>query len=104
MNAISGGSPCFTPSLVPRLAEKAIEAAIQAGAAILAGEPWRVARIIRGADGMTLQELAAEVSRRRALPPSSDFNRALALAQLSCALNRPGFAAGWAEHARNCCA
>jgi hypothetical protein len=106
MNALTEGFPCSTPcfGLLPRLAENSIETVIQAGATILAVEPWRIARIIRSADGMTFQELATEVSRRRALPPSADFNRILALAQLACALERPGFAASWAKHARNYCA
>jgi hypothetical protein len=103
MNVVTESFLCATPDagFVPQFAEKAIQAAIQAGAAILAVEPWRVARIIRGADGMTFQELASEASRRRALPPPADLNRALALAQLLCALERPGFAACWAEHARD---
>ena len=106
MNALTEGFPCSTPSygLLSQLAAKAIDASVQAEAAILAVEPWRIARIIRGADGMTVQELAKEVSRRRALPPSADFNRILALAQLACALERPGFAASWAKHARDYCA
>ena len=106
MNVVTESFSCSTPNagLIPRLAEKPIQSAIQAGAAILAVEPWRVGRIIRGADGMTFQELATEASRRRALPPPADLNRALALAQLICALERPGFAACWAEYARNYCA
>jgi hypothetical protein len=81
-------------------AQKAVQATIQAGAAALIAEPWRVERIIRGAETMTFQELAREVARRRALPPPADFNRALALAQLARALQRPGFAACWSERLR----
>jgi hypothetical protein len=83
------------------LAEQAVEAALRTGAAILAAEPWRIGRIIRGADDLTLQELAGEVVRRRRLPPPADFNRVVALAQLARALEFPGFAARWRDHARS---
>jgi hypothetical protein len=76
-------------------AVNAIEAVVTAGAALLIAEPWRASRIIRGADRLTFDELAAEVSRRRALPPAADFNRALALAQLVRAIDEPAFAAAW---------
>ena len=43
------------------------------GRAILIAEPWRVARIIRGAETMTFDELAAEIARtaRQARPRTS---------------------------------
>jgi hypothetical protein len=81
----------------------AIEAIVEAGARLLIDEPWRVGRIIRGADGMTLRQLADEATRRRALAPPTDFNRALALAQLNRALEAPRFALAWSER-RGACA
>ena len=80
----------------------AIEAIVEAGARLLIAEPWRVARIIRGADAMTYRELTAEAARRRALPPPGDFNRALALAQLARALDAPSFAAAFAAWSAAC--
>jgi hypothetical protein len=76
-------------------AVSAIDAVVAAGAALLIAEPRRASRIIRGADRLTFDALAAEVARRRALPPAADFNRALALAQLVRALEQPAFAAAW---------
>lgn len=83
-------------------AASAIEAIIEIGARLLIAEPWRVARIIRGAHAMTYSELTAEAARRRALPPPSDFNRALALAQLARALEAPSFAAAFASRSAAC--
>jgi hypothetical protein len=83
-------------------AASAVEAVVEAGAKRLIAEPWRVARIVRGAEAMTFQELAAEAARRRALPPNPDFNRALAFAQLSRALKSPAFAASFASSAATC--
>jgi hypothetical protein len=80
----------------------AIEAIVEAGARRLIAEPWRVARIIRGAYAMTFRELAAESARRRALPPPADFNRALALAQLARALEAPSFAEAFASRSAAC--
>jgi hypothetical protein len=82
-------------------ASGAVEAVVRAGARLLAAEPWRVGRIIRGADALTLQELAAEVARRGRLPPAKDFNRALALKQLTRALQQPEFIAGWSAWRAN---
>jgi hypothetical protein len=79
------------------LASNAVESAVRAGAALLLAEPWRVSRIIRGAEALTLEDLLAEVARRRRLPPAADFNRALALKQLARALDEPGFAAAWSR-------
>jgi hypothetical protein len=75
----------------------AVGAIIDAGAKLLIAEPRRVGRVIRGAEQMTLDELAAEAARRRVGPPPADFNRALALAQLARALETPDFAAAWAR-------
>jgi hypothetical protein len=73
----------------------ALAAIVDAGASILLAEPWRVARIIRGADKMTIHELAAQLARRGGGPPA-DLNRAIALAQLALALKSPTFCATWA--------
>jgi hypothetical protein len=73
----------------------AIDAVIEAGATTLVAEPWRADRIVRGAERLTLDELAKEAARRRALPPPADFNRVLALAQLSRALEKSAFARSW---------
>jgi hypothetical protein len=78
-------------------AAAAVEAVIEAGAARLIAEPWRVSRIIRGADGLSLEQLRIAVRRRRALP-YADFNRALAFAQLARALDQPSFAAAWSSN------
>jgi hypothetical protein len=80
-------------------AASAVEAIVEAGAGLLIAETWRVARIIRGADRLTFEDLAAEIARRRALPSPADFNRALALAQLARAVERPAFAASWTRRA-----
>jgi len=80
----------------------AVEAIVDAGAKLLIAEPWRASRIVRGAGDMTFQELAAEAARRRALPMNADFNRALALAQLSRALKSPAFAASFAARGSAC--
>ena len=103
MTAIAICPPAFSIAQ-PFAAEaaRAVEATIEVGAERLIAEPWRVSRIIRGADGMTFQELAAEAARRRALPPNGDFNRALALAQLARALKSPAFAASFAARAVAC--
>ncbi|HLW90324.1 MAG TPA: hypothetical protein VKS78_03355 [Roseiarcus sp.] len=83
-------------------AKAAVEAVIVAGAKLLIEEPWRVSRIIRGADAMTFPELAAETKRRRALSSPADFNRALALGQLARALEAPAFVVAWRKRARAC--
>jgi hypothetical protein len=75
----------------------------KAGAKLLIAEPWRAARIVRGAGAMMLSELAAEAARRRTMPPPVDFNRALALAQLARALEAPSFAEAFAAW-RSACA
>ena len=89
--------PPPTHGAMRRAASDAIGIVIDAGARILPAEPWRVIRIMRGADAMTIAELCAEVARRRRATPSSDLNRAIALAQLSRALESPDFLAAWAE-------
>jgi hypothetical protein len=76
-------------------AAAAIEAVIETGVQRLIAEPWRVSRIIRDAEELTIDQLRGEIARRRNLPPPRDFNRALALAQLARALDRPGFEAAW---------
>ncbi|MGA2794563.1 MAG: hypothetical protein ABSE69_13725, partial [Roseiarcus sp.] len=58
-------------------------------------EPWRVARIVRGAEAMTIVQLRAHVARRRRGAPPADLNLAIALAQLSLALEAPTFEAAW---------
>ncbi|MGO8798397.1 MAG: hypothetical protein ACLQE9_17120 [Roseiarcus sp.] len=94
----TGAAPSISP--VPHdlegLASSALAAVIDSGAKILMREPWRAARIVRGADAMTIGELAFHVARRRRAPPA-DLNRGIALAQLSLALAAPGFGAAWAD-------
>ena len=85
------------PQALASRATAAVEAVIQAGAARLIAEPWRVNRIIRGAEGLTLEQLRTKIAWRRALPPPADFNRALALAQLARAADEPSFAATWSS-------
>jgi hypothetical protein len=80
----------------PALAAKALAAIVETGASILVAEPWRVARIIRGADDMSIHELAAQLARRRRAGPPADLNRAIALAQLALVLKSPGFCTMWA--------
>ena len=88
-------------STVPRelasRATAAVEAVIEAGAALLIAEPWRVNRIIRGAEGLTLEQLRAKIAWRCAPPSPADFNRALALAQVARALDEPSFATMWSS-------
>ena len=90
-------SPAGTTSGPPLAARAAgaVEAVIKAGAAQLIAEPWRVSRIIRGAESLSCEALRMEVARRRALPNAADFNLCLALAQLASALERPAFVASW---------
>lgn len=88
-------SPTLESELAIRAAA-AVEAIVETGAALLIDEPWRASRIIRDAESLSFEALRNEVARRRALPPPADFNRALALAQLSRALNLEAFAAAWA--------
>jgi len=80
----------------PTLAANALAAIVEAGASILVAEPWRVARIIRGADEMTVHELSEQLARRRCAGPPTDLNRAIAMAQLALALKSPRFRARWA--------
>ena len=75
----------------------ALVAIIEAGGEILIAQPWRVARIIRKADVMTIDEVASHVARRRRAGPLADLNTAIALAQLSHALKSPRFRAAWVD-------
>jgi hypothetical protein len=84
---------------VAALAADAIAAIIDAGARTLIAQPWQVARIVRRAGEMTIEELTAHIARRRRATPPADLNLAIAIAQLSCALNSPKFRAAWAEFA-----
>jgi hypothetical protein len=76
------------------IAANALAAIIDAGAQALMTEPWRVGRIIGGAQNLTIDELGAQAARRRRAAPA-DLNRAIALAQLSLALKSPLFGAAW---------
>jgi hypothetical protein len=76
-------------------ADDALAAVVAAGAGSLIAEPWRVARIIGGADAMTIDELTRQAARRRRTGPSGDLNVAVALAQLNFALASPCFRAAW---------
>src|SRR5581483_9877427 len=95
MNACADPAFAMTEHDLAVRAAAAVEAIVETGAALLVAEPWRANRIVRGADGLSLEALRNEVARRRARPPPADFNRALALAQLARALDRDAFAAAW---------
>jgi hypothetical protein len=84
-------------SAYPTLARNAVAAIVDAGAQALIAQPWRVARIIRGAKEMTLGEVAAQAERRGRGGPLIDLNRVIALAQLSAALKSPRFHAAWMD-------
>ena len=92
-------APCGLPAneILPTRAASAIAAVIEAGAAILIAEPWRIRRIVRGADDMTIDELLDQLARRRRAGAPADLNRAIALAQLNLALKSPRFCAIWAD-------
>src|SRR5260370_34392779 len=92
--------PLASDDPVMALAAGAVAAVIAAGAANLVAEPWRVARIIRGADDMTFDELASRFARRRRAAPFADLNRAIAFAQLGRALESAYFRAAWDEWPR----
>lgn len=77
-------------------AAAAIAAVIEAGARLFIAQPWRVARVLRGADAMSARELRACLARRRQAGAPADLNLALALAQLAHAAQAPAFAAAWA--------
>jgi hypothetical protein len=91
--------PSLLGSRTAALASGAVAAVIDAGAKILIAEPWRAARIIRGAEALTFDELATHFARRRAAP-FADFNRAIAFAQLGRALESPYFRTAWDEWRR----
>jgi hypothetical protein len=78
-------------------AADALTAIVRAGARVLEREPWRVMRIVRGADSMSMAQLGAELARRRRAGPPSDLNVAIALAQLHTALQTPEFALAWSQ-------
>jgi hypothetical protein len=84
-------------------ASGALAAVIEAGARLFITEPWRVARIVRGADAMTVGELCAHVERRRRAGPPTDLNLAIALAQLSLALEAPTFDEIWGARLSSRC-
>jgi hypothetical protein len=88
--------PVFAPNFAAP-ASSAVAAVIEAGARLFIAQPWRVARVVRGADAMTVAELCAQMARRRRSGPPADLNLAIALAQLSLALQAPAFAAAWAD-------
>jgi hypothetical protein len=81
-------------------ASSAIGAIIEAGASLFIAEPWRIARIIRGADDMMIDELMGRVAKRRRAGPPADINLAIAVAQLSLALKSPLFLTAWADWRR----
>ena len=85
-----------SPFLATR-ASRSIETIVEAGAALLIAEPWRVGRIVRGAESLTLTELRNEAARRRSFGAPADFNRSLAFAQLARALERQAFATAWTK-------
>jgi hypothetical protein len=81
-------------------AARSIATLVEAGARILAEEPWRVSRILPGADGMTIEELVGQVARRCRAGAPADLNRAIALAQLRVALQSAQFPSVWARWRR----
>jgi hypothetical protein len=85
----SSGADALAP-----IAASAIAAIIDAGVQALIAEPWRVGRIIGGAQHLTIDELDARTARRRRAAPA-DLNQAIALAQLSRALKSPLFRRAW---------
>ena len=93
--AASGGGARTAAADFAAPASGALAAAIEAGARLFAEQPWRAARLIRGADAMTAPELRAALARRRAAGPPADLNLGIALAQLSLALEAPTFAEAW---------
>ena len=80
-----------------RAADDALAAIVDAGARALLREPWRAARIIPGADNLTVEELAAAMARKSRAGPPADFNAAIALAQLAVALKSWQFRAVWTD-------
>ena len=78
------------------IAANALAAIIDAGVQALIAEPWRVGRIIGGAQNLDIDALAARTARRRRATPA-DLNQAIALAQLKRALKSPLFGAAWAD-------
>ena len=88
------GAPAAGPDFAAS-ASAALAAAIEAGARLFIAEPWRVGRLIRGADTMTVGELRAHVERRGRAGAPADLNQAIALAQLRLALEAPTFEAAW---------
>jgi hypothetical protein len=76
------------------IAANALAAIIEAGVQALIAEPWRVGRIIGGAQNLDMDALAARTARRRRAAPA-DLNQAIALAQLSRALQSPLFRNAW---------
>lgn len=89
-----GGLRSAAPDLAAP-ASRALAAVIEAGARRFIAEPWRIARLVRGADEMTAPELCAALARRRRAGPPADLNLAIAWAQLSAALGTPAFEAAW---------
>jgi hypothetical protein len=82
---------------VETAAADALAAIVSAGARLLEREPWRVMRIVRGAESMSMAELVAEMARRRRIGPPADLNLAIATAQLNAALRAPQFALAWSQ-------
>jgi hypothetical protein len=76
-------------------ASGALAKVIEAGARRFIAEPWRIARLMRGANEMSAPELCAGLARRRRAGPPADLNLAIAWAQLSAALKAPAFEAAW---------
>jgi hypothetical protein len=89
-------APSNTDRAFAASAASAVAAVVDVGAEILVREPWRVGRIVRRADEMTIEELADHTARRRLTPPA-DLNLAIAIAQLSFALASPRFRAAWTK-------
>jgi hypothetical protein len=96
-SATTGAAPSPAPASdqFETRAAGALAAVVRSGARILEDEPWRIARIVRGADAMTIAELRAHVERRRRAGLPADHNLAIALAQLSLALEAPTFDEIW---------
>jgi hypothetical protein len=95
---LTANSPDTTRNLdadaLEPIAVNALAAIIDAGVQALVAEPWRVGRIIGGAQNLDIDELAARTARRHRAAPT-DLNRAIALTQLSRALKSPLFRDAW---------
>jgi hypothetical protein len=81
-------------------AASSLAAVVEAGVKILIEQPWRVARIVPGADRMTIDGLVGHIARRGRADAAAEFDRSIALAQLHAALKSRRFHLAWARWRR----